>query len=285
MGAWRNLPGLVSALLLLNVIFASAMFADDVASKYQLRLTVLSAESHAINEGTPVPKNCDLSNFDAYCNESKNPTAQTFLLVQDANGKTYRIVCIADSRWSKCAPLPVGETFDARAEKKGFTIEYRNVKGKEHKQFYQLVAEVSASPPGVAAAPQPHAAAPPQSSPAPVPAPQAAAPPQISTPTVSAPHAAAPVQTSPAPAPVPPVAAQGVPKGKVRCNFTSTPSGADITIDSWRYVGSTPSEISLSTGTHMVVISMPGFAEWKRELTVAPDSVVNVTAILEKTQP
>jgi hypothetical protein len=283
MGAWRNLPGLVSALLLLNVMFASAMFADDVASQHQLRLTVLSAESHAINAGTPVPKNCDLSNFDAYCNESKNPTAQTILLVQDANGKTYRIVCIADSRWSKCAPLPVGETFDARAEKKGFTIEYRNVKGKEHKQFYQFIAEVSAPQPGVAATPQPHAAAPQQNSPAPESAPQAAAPPPSSTP---APHAAAPPQNSPVPAPVPPpAAAQGFPKGKVKCNFSSTPSGADITIDDWKYVGSTPSEISLSTGTHVVVISMPGFAEWKRELTVAPDSVVNVAATLQKTQP
>ena len=283
MGAWRNLPGLVSALLLLNVMFASAMFADDVASQHQLRLTVLSAESHAINAGTPVPKNCDLSNFDAYCNESKNPTAQTILLVQDANGKTYRIVCIADSRWSKCAPLPVGETFDARAEKKGFTIEYRNVKGKEHKQFYQFIAKVSAPQPGVAATPQPHAAAPQQNSPAPESAPQAAAPPPSSTP---APHAAAPPQNSPVPAPVPPpAAAQGFPKGKVKCNFSSTPSGADITIDDWKYVGSTPSEISLSTGTHVVVISMPGFAEWKRELTVAPDSVVNVAATLQKTQP
>ncbi len=268
MGAWRNLPRLVSALLL--VMFANALFGDDVASKYQLRLTVLSAESHAINEGTPVPKNCDLSNFDAYCNESKNPTAQTILVVQDGNGKTYRIQCITDSRWSKCAPLPVGETFDARAGKKGFTIEYRNVKGKEHKQFFQLVAEVSAPHAGAAANPKP----------------QAAAPPQNSTPPVPAPQAATPVQASPAPAPVPPpVAAQGALKGKVKCNFSSTPSGADITIDNWKYVGSTPSEISLSTGTHVVVISMPGFAEWKRELTVAPDSVVNVTAILEKTQP
>jgi len=281
MGVWRNLPRLVSALLL--VMFANALFGDDVASKYQLRLTVLSAESHAINEGTPVPKNCDLSNFDAYCNESKNPTAQTILVVQDGNGKTYRIQCITDSRWSKCAPLPVGETFDARAGKKGFTIEYRNVKGKEHKQFYQFIAEVSAPQPGVAATPQPHAAAPQQNSPAPESAPQAAAPPPSSTP---APHAAAPPQNSPVPAPVPPpAAAQGFPKGKVKCNFSSTPSGADITIDDWKYVGSTPSEISLSTGTHVVVISMPGFAEWKRELTVAPDSVVNVAATLQKTQP
>jgi hypothetical protein len=50
-------------------------------------------------------------------------------------------------------------------------------------------------------------------------------------------------------------------------------------------VGSTPSEISLSIGTHIVVISAPGFAEWKRELTVVADSAVNVTASLQKAQP
>ena len=66
--------------------------------------------------------------------------------------------------------------------------------------------------------------------------------------------------------------------------FRSTPSGADITVDG-RYVGNTPSEIGLSTGAHVVVLSMSGFAQWKRELTVEADSVVNVTASLQKTQP
>jgi len=32
-----------------------------------------------------------------------------------------------------------------------------------------------------------------------------------------------------------------------------------------RYVGNTPTEIGLSPGTHVVVLSMPGFADWKRE--------------------
>jgi hypothetical protein len=269
MGAWRNLPGLVLGLLLLNAMFANSTFADDVSSQaYPLRIKVLSAETHALNEGTQVPKDCGLTDFSAYCNESRNPTAQSIMLVQDAKGKSYRIICTTDSRWSKCEPLPVGETFEARQEKHGFTILYRSAKGKERKQFYRLIAEVSAPQSGAAANPQPPAAATPQSSPAP------------------APHAAAPPQNSPAPAPVPPpVSAQGVLKEKVKCNFSSTPSGADITIDDWKYVGSTPSEISLSTGTHVVVISMPGFVEWKRELTVAPDSVVNVTATLQKTQP
>ena len=269
MGAWRNLPGLVSALLLLNVMFAHALFADDVASQHQLRLTVLSADSHALNSGTPVPKDCDLQNFSAYCNESKNPTGQSVIVVRDADGRSYTIACTVDSHWSKCGSLAVGETYEARKDKHGITVFYRDAKGKERKQLYQLVASVSAPQSGAAANPQPQVAAPPQNSPAPTPAP----------------HVAAPVRNSPAAAPVPPpVAAPGVLKEKVRCKFSSTPSGADIIIDG-KYVGNTPSEIGVRTGTHVVVISMPGFAEWKRELTVAADSLVNVTASLQKAQP
>jgi hypothetical protein len=72
--------------------------------------------------------------------------------------------------------------------------------------------------------------------------------------------------------------------GKVKCNFTSTPAGAEITVDG-SYVGNTPSEIGVTTGTHEIVLSLAGFAEWKRELVVAPDSgIVSVTASLQKTQ-
>ncbi|MFY9906282.1 MAG: PEGA domain-containing protein, partial [Terriglobales bacterium] len=86
------------------------------------------------------------------------------------------------------------------------------------------------------------------------------------------------------PVQAPAVTASSVPAVKVKCDFTSTPPGAEISVD-WRYVGNTPSEIGLSAGTHIVVISMPGFAEWKRELTVGSDSELNVTAVLQKPQP
>jgi hypothetical protein len=70
----------------------------------------------------------------------------------------------------------------------------------------------------------------------------------------------------------------------VRCSFTSTPPDADITVDG-SYVGNTPSEIGLTTGKHVVVIAKVGFGEWKRELTVSSDSVVNITANLRQSQP
>jgi hypothetical protein len=88
------------------------------------------------------------------------------------------------------------------------------------------------------------------------------------------------VSTVQAPTPV-------VPEGnreKIKCNFNSTPAGAEITLDG-RYVGNTPSTIGLSTGSHVVVLFMPGFVQWKRDLSVGAGSEVNVSANLQKTQP
>jgi hypothetical protein len=241
-----RLCGLLPLLFLINT-----MFGDAAAQAYPLRIKVLSAEFHSLNGGTPVPQDCDMQNYSAYCNGSRNPSVQNIMLVQDADGKSFSISCTVDSRWSKCAPLPVGGTFDARKEKRGITVLYRNAKGKERKQFYELMA--------AGAAPQAGAGAVSQS--------------QAPVPAVSSPPAA--------PA-VPAASAVPAEKGeKVRCNFSSTPSGAEIMLDG-RYVGNTPSEIVVSTGTHVVLFSMAGFAQWKRELTVLPGSELSVSTILQK---
>jgi hypothetical protein len=67
----------------------------------------------------------------------------------------------------------------------------------------------------------------------------------------------------------------------VKCSFQSTPPGAEITIDG-RFVGSTPSVVGVSAGAHVVLVTLPGFAQWKRDLTVAAESELTVNAILEK---
>ncbi len=257
----RRMVALQAGLLLV------AMLASAASQKNTMRIKVLDSETRSSSlSDNGVPNNCDQLTFDAYCRSSRTAPLVNTLLVQEDDKPPFRISCTTESKYSRCTPLPKGATLDARREKHGITVYYEDDKGKARSQLYTFVnAGGKAGPPAAAAA---------------------VAPPQNSPSSAPAPHAAAPAQNSPAPAPVPPpAAARGVPKEKVKCNFSSTPSGADITIDDWRYVGSTPSEISLSTGTHVVVISMPGFAEWKRELTVAPDSVVNVTATLQKTQP
>lgn len=264
----RRMAALLAGLLLV------AMFAN-AASRSTIRIKVVDSVTRSVgSDDNGVPNNCDQLTFDAYCRSSRTPQMTSTLLVQEGNEPAFRISCTIESRNSRCTPLPKGESFDARREKKGVTVYYIDDKGRARKQFYTLVdaggkAGAPASVAAVATQPVPAAAAPPQNSPAPV----------------SVPPAAAPLPSSPVPAPaLPPVSTQEALKGKVRCNFNSTPAGAEITVD-WRYVGNTPSEIALSPGTHVVVISMPGFAEWKRELAVSADSAVNVTASLQNTQP
>jgi hypothetical protein len=240
--------------LLLAAIVANASPKDTV------RITVLDSvtrESTPDNNG--VPQNCEQLTFDAYCRSSTNVPLVSILLVREGNNPPFRISCTIESRFSSCTPLPRGESFDARREKHGITVYYESDKGKARKQLYTLVADgkngapASAAP--LATQPAPAAASPQQSSPVPV----AAAPPVIAA------------QQAP-----PEKAAE-----KVRCSFSSIPPGAEIVVDG-KYLGSTPSEIPLATGTHVVVFSMPGFAQWKRDLTVTAGSELTVSAALQK---
>jgi hypothetical protein len=135
----HNLLRLLSVLFLFSALSVQGLFADVPPNSYPLRIKVLNIETQALNAETQVPKDCDLQNYSAYCNESNNPSAQNIMLVQDGNGKSFRIACNSDARWSKCSLLSVGETYDARREKNGIAVLYRNAKGKEKKRLYRLV--------------------------------------------------------------------------------------------------------------------------------------------------
>lgn len=276
MGAWPRSLKQLAALFLLSAVFAPAILAKDASSRYPLRMTVLSAETHVRYDEAPPRQDCPLVSYSADCNLSTAPPKQNILLVQDADGKSYRITCTSDSRLSACVPLSVGDTIYARKEKRGITVLFRNSKGKEAKQFYEYVAELSVPPaPAAAGSPQPAVAALPNSpapTPAPTPAPRPAPAPAVSP-------APIPVQ-----APAPPArSAQDVLPEKVKVTFASTPPGAEITLDG-SYVGSTPSAIVLGAGTHSVILSLSGFTPWKRELTVLAGSELTVSAVLQKEQ-
>jgi hypothetical protein len=249
----RRMAALQAGFLLL------AMFANATSRDHPIRIKVLDSETRSVSlGGNDVPKNCDQVNFDAYCNNSRAALLTNTLLVQEGNDPPFRITCTVDSRFSSCTPLPKGESFDARRERHGIIVYFENDKGKARKQLYTLVADGKngSSASAAAVATQPPPAAPQQSSSVPA----AAAPPAV----------AAAQQVSPEKV-----------LEKVRCNFTSTPPGAEITVDG-KYLGSTPSEIPLSTGAHVVVFSMPGFAQWKRDLTVTAGSELTVSAALQK---
>jgi hypothetical protein len=178
--------------------------------------------------------------------------------VQEDNEPPFRISCTAESKYSRCVPLAKGESFDAKREKHGLEVYYVDDKGKMRKQLYALVAS-DARP----VQPMPAAGTATQPLPTPV-APRPSPPLPAPTPSTASMQAAPPEKVE-----------------KVKCNFTSTPPGAEITLDG-KFVGSTPSAISLNSGTHVVVFTVPGFAQWKRELTVLPGSELTVDAILQK---
>ena len=264
----RRLVAVQTGLLL------AALLANGSSQK-DIRITVLDSVTQAssADNNNGVPLNCAPLIFDAYCRSTSNVPVISTLLVQEGNAPPFRISCTMDSRYSRCTPLPKGESFDARREKRGLTVYFVDDKGKERKQLYTLVdAGGKPGPPpaavAVAAPPVAAAVAPPQSSASPAP-------------TQPAPSAAVPAPAVGAVQAVAPQAAPPEKMEKVRCKFSSTPGGAEITLDG-KYVGSTPSEIELATGTHVVVFSMPGFGQWKRELTVLAGSELNVSAILQK---
>ncbi len=265
MGSVSKLLTLLSATLLVT-----SASADELAHPYYpMHLKVVHAEFHNLADNNAVPKNCDMENFDAYCNESRNAYGEATMVVQDSHGDTYTIACTVDSRWSKCSALPVGFKFDGRQEKGGLTIVYEDSHGRDKKEFFRLLdTKLAPAPAAAADSPPPDAAANTQSRGAT----RSSAP---AAPTSSD------VSAQPFSSALPSYFGSSASRDTVRCTFSTTPAGADIALDG-KYVGSTPSQITLSTGAHTVVLTLPGFTPWKRDLTVLPASELNVSAVLQK---
>jgi hypothetical protein len=231
-------------------LLSVAMVAGAATKNTLLRVKILDSDSRSVViDDSGVPKDCDGVNYNAYCRSSKTTQVTNTLLVQEGNQPPFRVSCSVDSKYSRCSTLDIGSSYDARAEKHGITIFYEDYEGKPRKQLYTLVS-TDARP--LAVRPAESLTAPPSQAP----------PPRHTEPTISTPTLASATET-------------------VKCKFTSTPAGADITLDG-KYVGSTPSDIALTTGPHLVVFSIPGFVESKRDLTVLPGSALTVNTILGK---
>jgi hypothetical protein len=239
----------VLAVVLLLAIGASAAIKDS-----HIRITVVDSETRSVTiDDSGVPKNCDAVNFDAYCHNSKTVQVTNTLLVQEGIQRPFRIACNVDTKWSRCMPLRRGESFDARLEKHGILVYFADDNGKLRKQLYTFVAAEQAA--------SLHAAAM----------------------TVAGTSAAPDVQSAEGGGQAALSLAGSQSAASVKCSFTSTPSGAEVTVDA-RYVGSTPSVLSLGVGNHAVEVSMPGFATWKRDLSVSTGSNLTVNAVLLKAQ-
>jgi hypothetical protein len=64
--------------------------------------------------------------------------------------------------------------------------------------------------------------------------------------------------------------------------LVSTPVGADVNVDD-AFVGSAPASLKLKPGKHTIKVTMAGYKDWSREMTVLAGSQVNLTATMEKT--
>ncbi len=66
-----------------------------------------------------------------------------------------------------------------------------------------------------------------------------------------------------------------------RVSISSEPDAADIYLEG-TFVGSTPTTLELPPGTYKVVVKLPGYQDWQREVRVLAGSEVNLRARLEK---
>ena len=76
-------------------------------------------------------------------------------------------------------------------------------------------------------------------------------------------------------------AASAVATSSAKLQLESNPSGADIDVYG-NFVGSTPSDIQVSEGEHIVSVKKAGFTNWERKVKVSAGSNVHLSAELEK---
>jgi hypothetical protein len=161
------------------------------------------------------------------------------------------------------------------------------VEGDMHLNMANFGVAPTAPEPPPAPVAAPPDTAPPPAEPPPAPAPAAAdtasqpAQPQPAPEPAAADTAPQPAQPTPAPqAP----AAQAAPDTSVQASLSvdSTPPGADIEIDG-AFVGSSPSTIPITAGSHQIVVKKKGFAAWTRTLNVS-GGTVHIAAELEQAQ-
>jgi hypothetical protein len=237
------------AAILLGILLSAASWTNAATKPQTTTIKVLRSDTETIplaSDNNGAAKDCNLMDFSAYCHHSRNEIVRHKMVVEEATGKAFAIACTVDTMFSKCASLPVGTTSSAQWTKHGLVVWYPNQKGREVKQLYKV------------------GPAPEKSS--------AASDLKADSSTVETAKDAG----------VAAAAASDVTR-EAAIDFTSTPPGAEIMLDG-SYVGNTPSSITAAPARHVVEISMPGFATWKRELQVTAGSKVDVNATLQKTQ-
>ncbi len=126
---------------LLSFLFVPvALLANSNAADYPLMIKVIRSQTLPSKPGSTYTQGCNPVDYSAECMHSSNQFVQNKIVVTSNDGKRFTIACTIESRWSNCIPLPEGESFRARIEKKGLSVIYQGPKGPR-KQHYDIVPD------------------------------------------------------------------------------------------------------------------------------------------------
>lgn len=78
-----------------------------------------------------------------------------------------------------------------------------------------------------------------------------------------------------------PVSAPQGPQSVGTVMVSSTPDNAEITVDG-AFMGNAPSTLKLAPGKHVIHVTLVGYKEWSREVTVTAGAELRLNATLEK---
>jgi hypothetical protein len=101
----------------------------------QAQTVPLKADSNTVVQG------CNGADYSASCNHAGDQSVQNMMVVQTEDGRKFTIACTIENRWSRCIPLPEGESFRARIGKNGITVAYIDSKGQPRKHEYTVLPE------------------------------------------------------------------------------------------------------------------------------------------------
>src|SRR5262249_46584429 len=76
--------------------------------------------------------------------------------------------------------------------------------------------------------------------------------------------------------------AHAQPDGNGKVHISSVPANADVYVDD-KFVGNAPAALTLSSGSHRIVVKMEGYKDWDRTLEVMKDSELSLNAALAST--
>lgn len=122
-------------LLLLPVISV----ASTISESFPITIKVIQSQTVPLQSGQSYEEGCNLTDYSAACGHSSDQFVRNEMIVKDNDGQVFVIACTMESRWSNCAPLPVGDSFRARIEKNGLSVFYVGSNGHPHKQHYDVL--------------------------------------------------------------------------------------------------------------------------------------------------